>query len=318
MGNIWLSIIIPCYNVQDYILKTLSSVLSQTSSCYEVIIVDDGSNDSTYEIAHKKLQNQPNVKIIRKKNGGVSSARNIGLHHALGKYIYFLDGDDIIEEHFIESIKSNLQDEDIALVGYSKENINQQKQLYQPFIAKSYIQEYLLGKLYICMSSIIFKRDFLINNSIIFDEKTHYSEDREFIVKTLYKTNNIKVIKDILFHYIYRAGSAMNTANYTEKRSTSLNAMERIYKSLEHDQSLANSALIQLQTTILLHYRMVYNSSYCNPILENKIIEFLKTYFSLPIHFAWNKFSTYVYVFKFLYKLSPRLFHKLLTSKYKI
>ena len=317
MQNIWLSIIIPCYNVQDYILKTLSSILSQTYSCYELIIVDDGSNDSTYEIAYEKLQSQPNVKIIRKNNGGVSSARNIGLHHASGKYIYFLDGDDIIEENFIEEIISNLQDEDIALFGYSKEIINQKEQIYQPLIAKSYIQEYLSGKLYICMSSIIFKRDFLINNSIIFDEKTHYSEDREFIVKALYKTNHIKVIGNILFHYIYRAGSAMNTANYTEKRSTSLNAMERVYKSLEHNQTLSNLALIQLQTTILLHYRMAYNS-HCSPILRNKIKEFLKKYFALPVHFSWNKLSIYVYTFRFLYQLNFRLFHKLLTSKYKL
>ena len=296
MQNIWLSIIIPCYNVQDFILKTLSSVLSQTYSCYEIIIVDDGSYDSTYEVVCSKLQNLPNCKIIKKDNGGVSSARNIGLQHAVGKYVYFLDGDDIIEQNFIESIKLNLQDEDIALVGYSKEIINNKKQLYVPSKSKKYINEYLSGKLYICMSSIILKKEFLVENFIVFDENTHYSEDREFIVKALYKAKQIKIIEEILFHYIYRAGSAMNTADYTERRSTSLNAMERVYHLFEQDKTLANLALIQLQTTILLHYKMVYNSRHLNSIMENKIKVFLAKYISLPVRFLWNKFSLYVSV----------------------
>lgn len=315
MQNIWLSIIIPCYNVQDFILKTLSSVLSQTYSCYEIIIVDDGSYDSTYEIVYNRLQNLPNCKIIKKINGGVSSARNVGLHHAVGKYVYFLDGDDIIEENFIESIKLNLQDEDITLVGYSKEIINHKKQLYLPSKSKNYIKEYLSGKLYICMSSIILKKDFLVENSIIFDENTHYSEDREFIAKTLYKAKQIKIIEKVLFHYIYRVGSAMNTADYTERRSTSLNAMERVYHLFEQDETLANLALIQLQTTILLHYKMVYNSCHFNSIMEDKIKVFLNNYISLPVKFLWNKFSLYVCVFKFLYQLNPKLFHILLTRK---
>lgn len=314
MQNIWLSIIIPCYNVQDYILKTLSSVLSQTDSCYEIIIVDDGSYDSTYEIVYNKLRNQSNCKIIRQDNSGVSSARNAGLYHAVGKYIYFLDGDDIIDEKFIESIKFNLQNEDIAIVGYSKE-INHKKQSYVPFIAKNYIQEYLSGKLYICMSSIIFKKELLIDNSIIFNESTHYSEDREFIAKALYKAERIKIIKNILFHYVYRVGSAMNSADYSEKRSTSLNAMERVYESLKQDRTLANLALTQLQTTILLHYKMFYNSSPLNPVMENKIKVYLNKYITLPVSFLWNKFSIYVCVFKFLYQLNPRLFHILLTQK---
>lgn len=315
MQNIWLSIIIPCYNVQDFILKTLSSVLSQTYSCYEIIIVDDGSYDSTYEIVYNRLQNLPNCKIIKKINGGVSSARNVGLHHAVGKYVYFLDGDDIIEENFIESIKLNLQDEDITLVGYSKEIINHKKQLYLPSKSKNYIKEYLSGKLYICMSSIILKKDFLVENSIIFDENTHYSEDREFIAKALYKAKQIKIIEKVLFHYIYRVGSAMNTADYTERRSTSLNAMERVYHLFEQDKTLANLALIQLQTTILLHYKMVYNSCHFNSIMEDKIKVFFNNYISLPVKFLWNKFSLYVCVFKFLYQLNPKLFHILLTRK---
>lgn len=314
MQNIWLSIIIPCYNVQDYILKTLSSVLSQTDSCYEIIIVDDGSYDSTYEIVYNKLRNQSNCKIIRQDNSGVSSARNAGLYHAVGKYIYFLDGDDIIDEKFIESIKFNLQNEDIAIVGYSKE-INHKKQSYVPFIAKNYIQEYLSGKLYICMSSIIFKKELLIDNSIIFNESTHYSEDREFIAKALYKAERIKIIKNILFHYVYRVGSAMNSADYSEKRSTSLNAMERVYEFFKQDRTLANLALTQLQTTILLHYKMFYNSSHLDPVMENKIKAYLNKYITLPVSFLWNKFSIYVCVFKFLHQLNPRLFHFLLTQK---
>jgi len=91
-----ISLIIPVYNVEKYIRECLDSVLQQTFTDYEVILVDDGSTDKSIQIALETIQNDPHFLIFHKENGGQSSARNLGLRHARGKYVQFLDSDDTI------------------------------------------------------------------------------------------------------------------------------------------------------------------------------------------------------------------------------
>lgn len=100
------SIIIPTYNLENCIEKTLESIINQSSYNFEIILVDDGSTDKTIEKAFEIMSNHPKLsyKIISKENGGVSSARNRGLLEASGKYILFLDGDDLISKNLVQEI----------------------------------------------------------------------------------------------------------------------------------------------------------------------------------------------------------------------
>ncbi|MCM1235869.1 MAG: glycosyltransferase [Ruminococcus flavefaciens] len=99
MGEL-ISVIIPCFNVEKYIDRCMESVLNQTYRNLEIILVDDGSTDSTGEICERYSQTDTRVKVVHKKNGGLSSARNKGLEVALGTYIGFVDSDDWIEPDF--------------------------------------------------------------------------------------------------------------------------------------------------------------------------------------------------------------------------
>ena len=99
-----LSVIIPMYNLEEYIEKSIKSVLSQSFDYdFEIIVVDDGSNDNSCAIVEKICESYSNIKLIRQKNKGVSSARNSGINAACGKYIVFVDGDDIL---FIDALKT--------------------------------------------------------------------------------------------------------------------------------------------------------------------------------------------------------------------
>lgn len=99
------SIIVPVYNVERYVEKCIRSVLDQSYQNIEIIIVDDGSTDDSYNICNNLQKESPNkIKLFKKENGGLSSARNFGLLHAQGEYISFVDSDDIISQDFIEKL----------------------------------------------------------------------------------------------------------------------------------------------------------------------------------------------------------------------
>ena len=119
-----LSIIIPAYNVEEYIIKTINSLINQTIKQYEIIVIDDGSTDNTYFIVDKMLKSSciSDYKIIRKENGGVSSARNLGIEESSGQYIMFLDGDDYISEELVENIYKYIdkKEYDILLWGFNQ------------------------------------------------------------------------------------------------------------------------------------------------------------------------------------------------------
>lgn len=104
MSNLKLSIIIPVYNVKEYLKKCLGNILSSKSKLYEVILVDDGSTDGSSQLCDKYKNLFEVVKVIHKKNGGLSSARNAGIKVAKGKYILFIDSDDVVIENFVDNI----------------------------------------------------------------------------------------------------------------------------------------------------------------------------------------------------------------------
>lgn len=112
-----ISIVIPCYNAARYIRKTLQSVFSQTYSDFEVLLVDDGSTDGSEELI--KTLNHPALQYLRQTNQGVSSARNKGLALAKGKYILFLDADDLLEPDFLKSRLNLLESKEEILFSYS-------------------------------------------------------------------------------------------------------------------------------------------------------------------------------------------------------
>lgn len=117
-----ISVVVPIYNVENYIKKCVDSILSQTYKNLEIILVDDGSPDNCPQICDEYAQKDSRIKVIHKENGGVSSARNIGMENARGKWIAFIDADDWIEEKYFEKMLDRVKtnDADIVLCGYNR------------------------------------------------------------------------------------------------------------------------------------------------------------------------------------------------------
>ncbi|WP_147556461.1 glycosyltransferase family 2 protein [Catenibacterium mitsuokai] len=120
MNNNLISVIVPVYNLENYIERCLASIQSQTYSNIEIIVVDDGSIDSSWNIINRIAKEDNRIIPIHKENGGVSSARMLGLANANGEWIGFVDGDDEIEEDMYEVLINNAfeYDADISHCGY--------------------------------------------------------------------------------------------------------------------------------------------------------------------------------------------------------
>lgn len=134
------SIITPCYNGSKYIAETINSVLSQTYSNWEMIIVDDGSKDDSAKIIKTFCEKDKRIKLIQQQNGGSANARNHAIREAKGQYIALLDSDDLWETNFLEAQLKFMKEKDCTLVYSSYKRINSSSEEFlKPFICKSKI-----------------------------------------------------------------------------------------------------------------------------------------------------------------------------------
>ena len=254
--NKLISIIIPCYNCEEYLSKMFDSLINQTVKNFEVIFVNDGSTDNSLDLA-KQILSKSNLqyRIINQKNQGVSIARNNAIKEATGKYIYFLDSDDCIDINFCKHISNLYENEefDICFFDYAIKHNDKIEYKINKYIGKlpteQVLRDVLNEKLFYHMCSFIIKRD-LINKSLItFREGCKYGEDHEFIIKCI-----INCRDEVLFYYIMREDSAVHRFNIN--RLDSINAALRIE---EYILNYINDKEIKFYVKKYIANKMLYN-----------------------------------------------------------
>lgn len=230
-----LSIILPVYNVAKYLDKCINSLLNQTIKELEFIFVNDGTPDNSVEIIKKYQKQDKRIKLIEKENGGQASARNLGLKHAKGEYIAFLDSDDYVSEDMYEILynRAKKDDLDIVICNYYltypdrieefKNNITNKKE------KNINIKEYIT--LSPCPWNRIFKRSFLENQEFNFPEGIIY-EDYASI--PLLGRGNPKVvyINKCLHYYVQSDSSTLRNKEYKSKYEDIFKANEYLYKNM--------------------------------------------------------------------------------------
>lgn len=306
------SIIIPCYNVADYISSTLESVINQIDTDWEIIAVDDGSTDNTLSILKKYAESEKKIRIVSQSNKGVSAARNIGIKASNGDIIYFLDGDDYIDPSLTKKInRYGVNDFDVIMFGFRLAPIDKYSKIYMPYESNNYLSEYLINNLTLHISSLAFNKRLIINNNIRFDENTYYSEDREFVIKSLFYARKITVLPKILFSYYQRDGSAMHIPTYNEKHITSIYALERMYNFLE-DTIYGKYALSLLNLTIILHQASIIKYNRNDKILAHKLSNIAKFYLKKKSIFSLKKSLLLVNLSRL--SIRSRIIHKYLIN----
>ena len=243
MNNELISIIVPIYNTEKYLRQCLDSILNQTYTNFEVLLVNDGSTDSSGMICQEYVENDSRFRYFEKENGGASSARNLGLERSGGAYITFIDSDDWVEPNYLDVLYTALKenDTDVAISTY--------KRFAQDgvFYLRSYSREddeflnigtrsrdsFLeilprLGELdhsFYSISSKLIKREIIGN--LLFDEQVSYAEDLNFFFYLYLGVESVVYVRD--YTYVYRTHDASTSQNVNELQA--LQELE-IYKKM--------------------------------------------------------------------------------------
>lgn len=224
MNNPKISIVVPVYNTEKWLKRSLDSIINQSFTDFELILVDDGSKDSSPTICDSYAALDSRVKVIHKINGGVSSARNAGIEHATGEYITFADSDDEMlpgalaemakfdEDVIISGILVLLQDEIREHTPQNK--VYSRKEDFNHIINSHYNDACLRGPY---AKSI--RRTILLDNHIRFDHNLHWGEDYLFNLQLISKADSIRLIPTMTYKYYMGIGGSykfsIDEFNYT-------------------------------------------------------------------------------------------------------
>lgn len=208
-----ISIIIPAYNVEKYLEKCLDSVVKQTLKDIEIILINDGSSDNTWNIIESFANKYSNIKAFNKPNSGVADTRNFGLSKVSGEYIGFLDSDDYIEPSMFEELynKAKSGNFDVSVcdayivtdkLTYIDSNISRD-------LNKNEIKT-IFATLYPVLWNKIYKKELF--NNLSFKEGVWF-EDVELLYRLIPRINSIGVVKKAFYYYVQREGSITSKVN---------------------------------------------------------------------------------------------------------
>ncbi len=211
-----LSVIVPMYNVEAYLEECLDSLVNQTLSDMEVLMVDDGATDNTSAIAQRYAENHPNFRYFRKENGGLSDARNYAIPHAQGDYIAFLDSDDWVEPDIYEHMVNAIGSADVCVADL--------EYVYEEDMSKDFVMKGLSDK----PADTVQKKALLsplfawnkIYRADLFRQENGYRypvgtwyEDHPVTTMIFAKAEDIAYLPEAGFHYRQREGSIMSARN---------------------------------------------------------------------------------------------------------
>lgn len=264
-----ISVIVPVFNVKDYVKDALNSIINQTYQNFEIIIVDDGSTDGSSQILKKFEKKYSCVKLIKIKNSGLSAARNIGIRQAKGDYLYFLDSDDIANVHLFEicmELFKQFPTTDLVTFGFRNFSGSIDNNLEVKIEEKNFFdQERLLkglisGEIYQMAWSYLCKRSLFLENDISFSEGRLF-EDNNVAAKLFASVRKVLVIKTDpdLYYYRQRDGSITKESN---RNFTKRELLDEIfifsdeYKILRNNLSVreANKWYINKLTHLYIKY----------------------------------------------------------------
>ena len=243
-----ISIIVPVYNVADYLPCCMESILSQTFTDFEVLLVDDGSTDGGGDICDRMAEKDSRIRVFHKANGGVSSARNLGLENARGAWVFFLDSDDLLPDRALEMLMAHADDDSDMVLGAIRKfndedadietiSVDRTKQLSIDEALDAFVfstqrngdwHRYLFNRIY--RMSVI--QDFRLR----FLTDVYYKEDGVFVVQYLCRCRKgVFCIPDVVYLYRQIPTSAMGSlaTTYNQKLLTNIDSHGYIYRELK-------------------------------------------------------------------------------------
>lgn len=314
------SIIVPIYNVEKYIEKCIKSIMQQNYSNIEIILVNDGSEDKSAEIINELSKKDDRIVVIHKENEGVSSARNAGLQLAKGQYIMFVDGDDYVDndyvDYFVELLKTSKCDIGFNINNYSIEkNFSGERQFV--ISAEKAIEWIYSDKIFVAVWNKIYKTSVLKEKKIKFNPDIWYGEGMLFNIECLQFVDKIAVGEKAVYHQTFNPNSAMRNFN-----------LESNYcgiRSLELQKKLWKKRTRNIEQAWEYHYYK-FNRTIINGLVRSNMVNENKKVFEQCVK---NLRVNIAIVFKkernlkkmigwILYYIAPMYMAKRANKKYKM
>lgn len=279
-----ISIVVPVYNLEDYIEKTVTKLTNQTYQNIEIILVDDGSTDKSPEICDNLAKKDNRVKVIHTVNQGVSPARNTGVANATGEYIGFCDGDDDVEDDMYEFLYNSLveADADISICGIkivhpdnSVSYLNTGEDTVWDDTTE-YVKALFSGNTSMGVYTKLFKAE--ICKEIEFPRDLKMNEDKVYCFLSALKAKRITFKNDCKYLYMRRVGSA-TIGEFTEKFFDAIKAADRMLNIVEESYpQLVDYAKANKLSTVLRTYKMMIIGNGLNKFPEKamELKEYIK------------------------------------------
>lgn len=212
------SIIVPVYNVERFLEKCLDSILNQDYSDYEIVAVNDGSQDNSANILERYKEKTDKLQVIYQENKGLGGARNTGIKNAKGEYLFFLDSDDYIDMYTLSTLTKYLEINNLDILAFDCMRVDENGNVFETVSVNEYKQEYtLLSKKEFLLfeptsCTKIYRRELFVNNGIEFPERLWY-EDLATIYKTVPFAKNIGYLKKAFYYYVQQSNSITHSVN---------------------------------------------------------------------------------------------------------
>ena len=219
-----LTVVIPVYNVEKYLKRCLESILSQEWKCYDILLIDDGSSDNSPQICDDYVKEYDFISVIHKENSGLSEARNTGILHAKGEYVYFPDSDDWIEPQTFVELAEELESREFDIISFNREFVKSEeeiilsepktdqvykgKEAFVKMLKHSYITGFANDKIY--------KKSLFIENNILFPKGKYY-EDLGTNYKLFLLANRVYATNQKYYHYLIDNPDSI-TQSWNEKK----------------------------------------------------------------------------------------------------
>ena len=210
-----ISVVIPIYNVAQYLSRCLDSVCSQTFKDLEIICINDGSTDNSKKILAKYAACDERIVVVNKKNAGVSAARNDGIKIAQGKYIHFLDADDFIDTDYYEKMYNAAHNgsSDMVCSGFITNtkyarNLKYKRDFIESDLRAKIRKTYVFTDGYVWR--YLFKKQFITKNKLLFDTDMISQEDVIFVLNAVAVANNVSFVSGTFYHYMFNDMSALH------------------------------------------------------------------------------------------------------------
>lgn len=300
------SIIVPIYKVEKYLRQCIDSIINQSLKDIEIILVDDGSPDNCPKICddYKKIDSR--IKVIHKKNGGLSSARNAGMKIATGEYIGFVDSDDYIEHDMYEKMYYTAKEHDVDFVMSDYYKVHETNKtevsaiidggLYNKNKIKNIIYPQLIMKENIDYGPLLavwhclYKNSFLKNNDISFDEVVKYSEDNLFSSTVGYKSESFYYMKGSYFYNYRYNPNSISTTYKEDSLSVYVEMNNRLYNKFYNCKEFSFNRQLNL-------HMIYYTFNYINQVIgsnltfKEKYKKIKDTMIKKEIRRAFNNFT---------------------------